>query len=98
MSDCITITLTNNYSGCLVEKLTCVFAHSIGFSFRCTHPDHKKFNGCMKNQIPRSELATRYDDLREARKSAFMDGLGESERTFFADTYQVHESCACSGT
>ncbi len=68
MSECITKPLVSNFSGCLVENPDCRFAVRMGFSYQCSHPDHKSFQGTS-----REELKRRYDNLRESRRNAYFD-------------------------
>ena len=68
MNECLTKPLLGTMSGCLVDNPTCTFAVRMGFSFLCSHPEHKHFHG-----KPADELNTHYSELRESRRSAYFD-------------------------
>ena len=70
MNECLTKPLLSNSSGCLVENPDCRYAVSIGFSYLCSHPDHKSFQG-----RPAAELSMHYVKLRESRRNAYFDRL-----------------------
>jgi len=70
-------------SGCLVEKPECGFAHKLGFSFICHHPDHTQFRARAVGVMTRNEENELYDRLKQKRRNAFVAGLDEDRRALF---------------
>lgn len=83
MGQCLTRPTLFAYSGCLVEKPECGYKSAVGFSYLCTHPDHKKFHGHVNGHYSEEELLNRYLRLKEARREEFLASLDDSGRTYF---------------
>ena len=73
MRECLTKPITASFSGCLVETPACEFAVRFGFSYLCEHPRHKDFHPDMAASGPRVDHNALYRDLKESRRSAYID-------------------------
>ena len=83
MSRCLTIKLTPEISGCLLENPACGHAQQLGFSFICCHPDHTKFHTNANGSLRSNEALQRYNMLKHQRRNDFIAELDEEKRRIF---------------
>lgn len=85
MKKCLTKKLLfSEVSGCLVEKPECCYAHKIGFSIECRHPEHTKFHADTAGVMSQDEMRELYDALRRKRREEFVVNLDETGRSYFS--------------